>query len=64
MRYSIDVVFVDKNGEILGAVECLPPWRVTGYYPRAASTIELPAGTISSCGLHAGDHLTFEDTNR
>jgi hypothetical protein len=64
MRFPIDVIFAGRDGEIIKAIEKLPPWRTTGYYRRAVSTIELPAGTISSCDLHVGDRLTIEDTSR
>ena len=50
MRYSIDVVFVDRHGRILKVVEALPPWRTTACW-RARHTLELAAGEARRVGL-------------
>ena len=50
MRYSIDVVFVDRHGCILKVVEALPPWRAAACW-RARHTLELAAGEARRVGL-------------
>jgi uncharacterized membrane protein (UPF0127 family) len=56
MRFSIDVIFVKKDGRVVKCVDSIPPWRmalaVTAY-----AAIELPAGTIRLSKVSAGDRL-------
>lgn len=56
MRFTIDVVFVDKQGVIVAIVPRLRPWRVAiaraGY-----SCLELAAGGAARFGLEPGQRL-------
>jgi hypothetical protein len=57
MRFPIDVIFTNEQDRVVHIVERLGPCKAAGC--RAASqAIELPAGTISACGIRPGDHLT------
>jgi uncharacterized membrane protein (UPF0127 family) len=60
MRISIDVVVLDAQHTIVGAIEALRPWRFTRIYPRAHSVLELPAGTLAASETHEGDRVRFE----
>lgn len=60
MRFSIDVVFVARDGRAVRAIADLSPWRATRIYPSAALAVELPAGTLRSTGTIEGDPLLFE----
>lgn len=60
MRMSIDVVFLDRGGMVLGIRRSLPPWRIAAGGTRARQTLELPGGTIERLKLQPGDHLVFE----
>lgn len=60
MRFTIDVLLLDANGIVLAAYERLRPFRITRVIWRAASALELPAGTIAGTGTLIGDHLSFE----
>ncbi len=60
MRSSIDVVFLDRDGTVLGMRRSLPPWRLASGGTRACQTLELPGGTIDRLKLQPGDHLEFE----
>ena len=53
MRTSIDVVFVDADGRVLGVVERLRPWRAAAV-AGARDVVELAPGTCASAGLRAG----------
>lgn len=64
MRFPIDIIFADRNWAIVGVTNELPPWQVTGYFRKAAFTLELPAGTISSLRLNIGDRLIVEEPDR
>jgi uncharacterized protein len=53
MRYSIDVVFVDKTGCVLKLVEQLAPWRAALCW-RAHAVLELAAGQARAQGIELG----------
>ncbi|MCM8801108.1 MAG: DUF192 domain-containing protein [Candidatus Omnitrophica bacterium] len=59
MRFSIDVIFVDKDNRIIETIISLKPFRLTRLYPRAAFVIELPAGVIQASLTQTGDILWF-----
>jgi uncharacterized membrane protein (UPF0127 family) len=56
MRFPIDVVFVDREGEVLRIAEALPPWR-TASARGAKAVVELAAGAAASAGLAPGARL-------
>ncbi len=60
MRYSLDVVFADREGQVVGLTENLRPWRATRIYRGAHFAVELPVGTVAGSGTCAGDVLAFE----
>lgn len=57
MRFPIDVVFLDKSNVVIAIKKNLPSNRFTGLYLRAASVLELPAGTLQAAGIKVGDRL-------
>lgn len=60
MRFAIDVVYVDRSGQVVKVVSKLKPFRVSGVLRSTCSVIELPGGTIASTGTTPGDQLAFE----
>ena len=58
MRFPIDVVFLDRDLNVLRVVPDLPPWRAVGRRG-ARSVLELPAGECAARGLRDGDRLTI-----
>jgi uncharacterized membrane protein (UPF0127 family) len=58
MRFPIDVVFLDRELAVVGAVTRLRPWRAAGRR-RARAVLELPAGAVERAGLLPGDRLTM-----
>ncbi len=57
MRFSIDVIFLDRDDRVLKLVHSLRPWR----FARAGGTravVELPAGTLAKLEVHPGDVVT------
>lgn len=56
MRFPIDVVFIDRNLQVLKVVEEMPAWR-TASARRARSALELAAGEIVRRGISIGDQL-------
>ncbi len=59
MRYALDVVYLDKHGNILKCVPALLPNRLSGA-PKARHTLELANGSIARQGLAVGDRLVWE----
>jgi uncharacterized membrane protein (UPF0127 family) len=60
MRFSIDVLFVDKNNRVIKAISAFPPFRFSNIYFSSAFVIELPSGTINSTSTSEGDPLLIE----
>jgi uncharacterized membrane protein (UPF0127 family) len=60
MKFTIDVVFIDKKRRVVKLAPGLKPWRVAGSL-RAHSVIELREGTIAATGTAVGDQLEFEE---
>jgi uncharacterized membrane protein (UPF0127 family) len=62
MRFPIDVVFLDRNLQVVKLVPNCPAWRVTSALD-ARSTLELAAGEIARRGVSLGDLLVAVDPN-
>lgn len=60
MRFAIDVVYIDRSGQVVKVISKLKPFRVSGAFQGACSVIELPSGTIENTGTAPGDQLVFE----
>jgi uncharacterized membrane protein (UPF0127 family) len=56
MRFTIDVIFVARQGGIVALRPRVRPWRLAAGWG-AYATIELPEGTIERAGVRAGDLL-------
>lgn len=57
MRFPLDVLFVDKAGRVVRAIEDLKPGQLTRIYLSARHTIELPVGAIAASKTVVGDQL-------
>lgn len=57
MRFSIDVLFVDKNNRVAKTIADLAPFRLSSICFKATSAVELPAGTIKASRTSFGDIL-------
>lgn len=56
MRYSLDILFLDKDFKIVKAIYGLAPWRMTWIYFKSRHVLEMKAGTMK-VGMNAGDKL-------
>jgi uncharacterized membrane protein (UPF0127 family) len=61
MRFAIDVLFLDRDGQVVKVVPALKPYRVAFGGRGAHSALELPAGVADRCGVVVGDQLVWED---
>ncbi|MGA9128054.1 MAG: DUF192 domain-containing protein [Terracidiphilus sp.] len=56
MRFSIDLVYIDRKYRIRKLCHAVPPWRLSVCL-MAHSVLELPAGTIQSTNTEVDDVL-------
>jgi len=57
MRFPIDVLVLDRDLNVMASIPGLVPNRITKIYRRAASVLELPAGTLAGMPLAVGDQV-------
>jgi uncharacterized protein len=57
MKFPIDVIVLDNNNCIIAVSTNLAPNRLTPLFMRAASVIELPAGTLLATTTEVGNQL-------
>jgi uncharacterized membrane protein (UPF0127 family) len=60
MRFSIDLVYLDKQRRVRKVRSAVPAWRLSACLS-AHSVLELPAGVIAGTGTTPGDQLTIEE---
>jgi uncharacterized protein len=59
MKFAIDVVFLDRRHRVLKIRPAMGKRRIS-ICLRAASVLELPAGTAAETGTGKGDQLVLE----
>lgn len=57
MRYAIDAVFLDREGEVRRIAAHVRPYTFRPGPRGTRTTIELPAGAAAKAGLDVGDRL-------
>lgn len=60
MKFTIDVLYLDRKHRIKKIRPEMAPWRISGCLT-AHSVLELPAGTIARTGTQAGDQLEIKN---
>jgi uncharacterized protein len=60
MKFPLDIVYIDKNYQVLRADENMVPYRLGPFMSRSAYVLEVPVGTIAATETQVGDQLTFE----
>jgi len=61
MRFSIDVVYLDKQDRVVKTVHNLRPFALSLGGRKAHHAVELPSGTLAETQTRAGDQLTIAD---
>jgi uncharacterized membrane protein (UPF0127 family) len=59
MRFTIDVLYLDKERRVVKAVPSLKPFRVSAAFRGAHSVVELPEGVIAATSTAPGDEVTL-----
>lgn len=64
MRFTIDVIALDKHKRVCALWPQLKPWRISPVSLKIASVVELNAGAIAQLGIQVGDQFeTAECSN-
>lgn len=59
MKYSIDVLYLDKNNNILALDEAMQPGKIGKPVKSAVSVVELPSGKIKKLDIKVGQTVEF-----
>lgn len=59
MRFTIDVVFLNKEGRVINVLPSFKPFRFSPFYFGASVTIELPEGVIKPSQTQPGDIINI-----
>jgi len=60
MRFTIDIVFLDRGDKVIRISRQLRPWRVSAMVFGARRALELEAGAAQKSSTQVGDQITFE----
>lgn len=61
MRFPIDVVFLDSDGQVVHLIEDLRPWKASKMVRASRLVVELPTGTIARSQTQMGDTVTIAE---
>ncbi len=59
MAFAIDVVYLNKDLEVIKLDLNMVPYRLGAYMPQAAYILEMPVGTIQASQTAIGDKFLF-----
>jgi uncharacterized membrane protein (UPF0127 family) len=62
MKFSLDLIYLDRNRRVVKVRGDVRPGRISGAI-RAHSVIELPSGAIAASQTQRGDMLEFDSLN-
>jgi uncharacterized membrane protein (UPF0127 family) len=62
MLFPIDLIFLNKDKEVVHLEEHVRPFRISRVFLQACSVLELPAHTIYHSGTKVGDRLEINRT--
>jgi len=60
MAFPIDVIFLDRERNVVGVEENLSPGRFAPIRWKARTVLELPAGTVRRSRTQIGDRIEIE----
>jgi uncharacterized membrane protein (UPF0127 family) len=60
MAFPIDVVYLDRAGQVVHVEHDLRPWRFSPVRLQATSVLELPSGTVFRTGTALGDKIEIK----
>ncbi|HKG26077.1 MAG TPA: DUF192 domain-containing protein [Thermomicrobiales bacterium] len=60
MRFPIDLIFLDKQNQVVKVRPSMRPWRFD--FSNAAAVIEMTGGTAETVDVRVGDRLEFQSS--
>ena len=63
MGFAIDVVYLDRDRNVIHIENQLRPWRFAPVRTRAASVLELPCHMVTDTGTKIGDKIEITIEN-
>lgn len=60
MRFPIDVVFLNREGQVVRLNRELKPWRFSSIVFSARIALELATGSVAESGTQTGDLVVLE----
>ncbi|MBE8221685.1 MAG: DUF192 domain-containing protein [Bdellovibrionales bacterium] len=60
MKFTLDILFVDKKLKVVKIITDFKPWRVTSICMKSDSVFEFSAGKLNN--IKVGDHLLVQKT--
>jgi uncharacterized protein len=64
MMFPIDLIFLDKDHEVVYLEEHVRPFRISKVSLKSSSVLELPVHTIFRTGTRVGDRLEISKAGR
>lgn len=61
MKFSIDVIFLDKNNKIVCLIKKMKPFSISNIVFSSNKVLELKEGTIEKFDIKLDDVITFQD---
>ena len=61
MKFPLDIVYIDKNHQVIRTDENMVPYRLGPLVTQSAYVLEVPVGTIAATETRVGDQLKFEE---
>ncbi|MEM3434108.1 MAG: DUF192 domain-containing protein [Candidatus Methanomethyliaceae archaeon] len=62
MGFPIDVVFLDREWHVVGAIKNMPPGRISPFFKDATMAIEFKGGSLPN--MAPGERLVFDRTDK
>jgi uncharacterized membrane protein (UPF0127 family) len=59
MRFSLDVLYLNREHVVVKAVHALRPFRFSACFRGGHSVLELPVTAIEASGTRVGDRITL-----
>ena len=59
MGFPIDVIYVNKQYEVVRVTSNMVPYRLGPFVSKSAYILEMPVGTIDQTSTQVGDQLEF-----
>ncbi len=61
MRFSVDALFLSREGRVLRVAAHVPPWRMLMPVLRCRAVVEMPAGAAGRLGICEGSRYVLEE---